>query len=144
MAALTQDMPRTFRLTPNTQDEWEAVADASAVIHAGAACVRDTTDGGPIPYSGTGTSGFAGFALDGATTGEWLRLRRRGQVEMAVTGTVAQSSMGALVYATSDNDFTLTSTDNLPIGKIVGIVATGALAVNKVLVEFEADTHTSR
>jgi hypothetical protein len=72
---------------------------------------------------------FVGFSLEGKTSAatngaDTVKVRQGGVVELAV-GSVAQANVGAMAYASDDGTFTLVSTSNSGIGRIVHVVASG-------------------
>ena len=143
MTALAADKRRVYRLTSSTLDELNEILAASTTVYAGSTIEIDATAGGPTAYDGTGTQ-FGGFALEGGATGDSIRVRKRGQIELSLNDTIAQTHVGDTVYAETDDDtFGVTVGSNLPIGKIAAVLTTGALGTNNCLVEFEAVTHSS-
>lgn len=72
---------------------------------------------------------FAGFAQStvdnsaGAAGEKNVRVRTRGRVILSVTGVTAVTDEGATVYASDDDTFTLTSTSNTAIGKVVRYIS---------------------
>jgi hypothetical protein len=83
---------------------------------------------------------FAGFALDtfdntGKAAGATLvQVKSSGMIVLTVTGLATTTALGASVYASADNTFTLTSTSNSLVGK-VHRVESGA---TKAVVSFDA------
>ena len=103
MAALTADTARTYEagIEPVIND---ITAVASTTTYEGS-CM-ELESGLASPYDGTGSTGFAGFAL-------------RGIVSTASGGEKVR--VVSLVYATDDNTFTVTVADpvTIPIGKVL-------------------------
>jgi hypothetical protein len=111
---------------------------ASDIVYEGAA-VGDAAD------AGTGTDGYAhpidasdvflGFAdskadnSSGAAGAINCRVRQRGAVSLAVTGVTGTSDVGATVYCTDDNTFTLTASGGIAIGKIIRHVSSTTVIV---------------
>ena len=121
MAALTADTARTYEagIAPVIND---ITAVASTTTYEGS-CM-ELESGLASPYDGTGSTGFAGFALRGivstASGGEKVRVVSQGVVTLDVVDSSA-ASVGSLVYATDDNTFTVTVADpvTIPIGKVL-------------------------
>lgn len=140
MAALTEDLARKFK---NTYDVGDAVypVKAAAVIHTGAALVKDKFGLiSPVNAADPDDATFAGFAAvrvdnalgeDKAIQG---KVYERGTVRLTVAGSAA-SADGTAVFATTDNDFTVTATDNLSVGILRMQTAAGS---TDWWVEFEA------
>lgn len=67
--------------------------------------------------------GFADAVADNsavATNGAIsVRVRQKGTVQLSVTSVAAVTDVGSTVYATDGNAFTLASTGNVAIGKII-------------------------
>lgn len=72
---------------------------------------------------------FAGFAIStvdnstGAAGAVNVRVRNRGRVILSVAGVTAVTDEGSTVYASDDDTFTLTSTSNTAIGKVVRYIS---------------------
>ena len=83
---------------------------------------------------------FEGFALvdtdnsNGSAGSIRVHHKRKGRVELPITGVSAQTDHGTAVFAVDDDTFTLSSTSNSLIGVIVEYVS-GTTAV----VYFDAD-----
>ena len=122
MTTLAANTPRDFVLG-ETQD---LPVIASDIIYEGAA-VGENGSGYFRPL--VATDPFAGFAQSkadnsaGAAGAINVRVKTRGRVILAVTGVTAVTDEGSTVYAADDNDFTLTSTSNTAIGKVVRYIS---------------------
>jgi hypothetical protein len=125
MAALTVQTPRTFEI-PNRTFQDYAVA-TSATIYEGSA-LSDTgsaTTGTNVAESLVAGENFMGFAnanVISALAGATINVVTSGTVKLVVTGVTA-ASLGAEVYASDGNTFTLTSTSNSAIGRVVKIIS---------------------
>jgi hypothetical protein len=124
MTNLTDNLPRSTR---GNLEIIALIVAASTTVYAGAA-VQEHTDGGAINGTGAGTT-FAGIAREkgvgGATIGSNPRIEviGRGQVRLpvVVAGNVLRTNVGATVYITDGNLFTLDSTGAQAIGKVVEV-----------------------
>jgi poly-gamma-glutamate capsule biosynthesis protein CapA/YwtB (metallophosphatase superfamily) len=82
---------------------------------------------------------FVGFVHEkcdnaaGAAAAKNVKIKSRGYVTLAVTGVTAVTDVGSTVYASDDDTFTLASTGNSSIGKIVRYISS-----TTVVVYFEA------
>jgi hypothetical protein len=76
---------------------------------------------------------FAGFALEnvlGTTDGAVkVAVQSRGLAQLSVTS-VAVTNNGAVVYASDDGTFVLTSTGNSPMGRVHRFVSSGIAVVS--------------
>lgn len=111
---------------------------AADIIYEGSAV-------GEIPSTGVGhvrpiVSGatpdiFHGFADEtvdnsaGAAAAKSVRVRSQGIVQLAVANEPANNWLGATVYASDDDTFTFTSTNNVSIGKAIRKVSAGVYMV---------------
>lgn len=88
---------------------------------------------------------FAGFATRkadnsaGAAGAISVNVKQRGKIQLAVTGVTAVTDEGSAVYASDDNTFTLTSSGNTAIGKIIRYISS-----TTCIVYFEALSVASR
>lgn len=124
MSALTADSPRVFEHGHDSfKNEFNVVA--SGKIYDGSAVGLTTGGNARALVAGDPFAGFASEGVDnstGAAGAKRVKVGRKGVVKLAVTGvTGVLSDIGATVYASSDNDFTLTSTSNTAIGKVARI-----------------------
>lgn len=135
--ALSKDSPRLFRGAVTAPDILEPVVNAD-IVYLGAAL----SDAGGAGVVGplVGTEVFRGFAMAnrdnsaGAAGALKVPVRRKGEVYLAIAGTLAQTDIGVTVYASDDGTFTKTATANCAIGKLVEFVST-----THGWVAFEAD-----
>lgn len=127
MATLAADTPRVFELG----DINELVA--STAIYEGAfVCAVKANGTGAAGSVAISTHSFAGVAERAAASGANVRVKTRGKVVMPVTGASA-ASVGAIVYASTDNDLTLTASTNVPVGYV-----SRHISGTSCLVEFSA------
>lgn len=117
--ALSADKPRKFDsgVDPMFND---LPVQASTTVYSGGALSHDSNgDVGPLAASET----FVGFAeqqLANTTAGaKSVRVRQKGIIQLTVTGVDDANDIGATVYATDDNTFTLTASGGVSVGKVV-------------------------
>jgi hypothetical protein len=100
----------------------------AAVIYNGAVCTHDTTTGEIEPFDGTETNRFVGWHFGDKVTGNASGARNRAMIRrggfivrnLAVTGLAnTAADYGALVYAADDGTYTLTSTGNKLVGRVI-------------------------
>ena len=124
MAALAKDTARTYEcgVEPVLND---IQVLAGATIYEGSVVEDESGNGYAKPFDGTGTSGFLGFAYRGINNSSGnsgdvnVRLMSQGIIKMPVVGASGVTDVSQVVYADADdNTLTLTSTDNMPIGKV--------------------------
>lgn len=97
----------------------DIIYEGAAVGENGAGYFRPLVAGDPF-------AGFADRRCDnsaGAAGAERVRVRYRGRTILSVVGVTAVTDEGATVYASDDDTFTLTSTDNSAIGKITRYIS---------------------
>lgn len=117
MTTLAADKARNFELG----DIQELPMIANDIIYEGAA-VGDNGSGLARPL--VAADPFLGFAertadnSAGAASAKNVRVRTRGQVQLAVVGASSAADVSETVYASDDDTFTLTSTSNTAIGKV--------------------------
>ncbi|MCU0839755.1 MAG: cytoplasmic protein [Rhodospirillales bacterium] len=137
MTTLAKNAPRDFVLG-DTQD---LPVIASDIIYEGAA-VGENGSGYFRPLvAGDPFAGFAQSQADnsaGAAGAINVRVKSCGRIVLSVTGVTAVTDEGSTVYAADDNDFTLTSTNNTAIGKVVRYISS-----TNVEVYFEAASFRS-
>lgn len=129
MTALAKDTSRIVHRDPH--DEKFQVKTATT-IYAGSALVTEAADGYARPLAASLTNPvFLGFALEGvvnagASGAKLVLVSQEGDVEVAlagVTGGTGVIDIGVTVYMADDGTgFTLTSTNNVAIGKVVNYV----------------------
>lgn len=119
MATLAADKVRPFELT-GTPDLNDLPVVATDIIYEGAAVGDSSGLARPL----VALDAFLGFAerqcdnSAGAASAKNVRVRSRGFVQLPVTGAASADDVGATVYASDDDTFTLTSTGNSSIGKV--------------------------
>lgn len=117
MTTLAADKARNFELG----DLQDLPMIASDIIYEGAA-VGDNGSGLARPL--VAADPFLGFAertadnSAGAASALRVRVRTRGQVQLAVTGAASAADVSETVYASDDDTFTLTAGSNTAIGKV--------------------------
>jgi hypothetical protein len=117
MATLAADKARNFELG-YLQD---LPMIGSDIIYEGAA-VGDNGSGLARPL--VAADPFLGFAertadnSAGAASALRVRVRTRGQVQLAVTGAASAADVSETVYASDDDTFTLTAGSNTALGKV--------------------------
>ncbi|MBL8752264.1 MAG: hypothetical protein JNK15_03100 [Planctomycetes bacterium] len=117
MTNLTESTPRTFRGARDI-----VVMAAAGVLHAGA-MVEEDGSGTLQNLTGAGTT-FVGCALQSASAAaDRIEVADRATVRLTVAKATnwAATDVGATVYASDGNAFTLVSTSNQTIGKVVEI-----------------------
>lgn len=133
MTTLAKDALRDYELGHIN----ELPVIASDIIYTGAA-VGDNASGYARPLvAGDKFKGFADTKADnsGGAAGEInVRVRARGRIKLAISG-LAVGDLGKLVYASDDNTFTLTSTNNSKVGFVYRFVSSGV-----GIVEFDTVT----
>ena len=94
---------------------------ATDIVYEGAACGLSSGYARPLVAADV-FLGFAALKADnsaGSAGAINVRVQQRGTVELSVVGVSAVTDYGDTVYASDDDTFTLTSTSNTAIGKIV-------------------------
>ena len=127
MSILTKDVTRVYELG----DINELPVAAGELIYQGAV----------IGYNSSGyvrnlnnTDNFAGFAEDhidnstGLDGAKRIRIRKRGSILLEITG-ITLTDLGRAVYATNNNNFTLSPTNAVYVGQISKIEASGTAVV---------------
>jgi len=131
MTTLAADKSRVYEIH-GTEFDTDLPAVASDIIYEGAA-VGENGSGYFRPL--VAADPFAGFALvncnnaSGAAGAVPIHLRAQGVIILSVTGVTAVTDEGSTVYAADDDDFTLTSTSNTAIGKIIRYISGTQVAV---------------
>lgn len=137
MATLAADVKREYESEPTLVIN-DLPVIASDIIYEGAA-VGDNASGYMRPLvAGDPFRGFAARRVDnssGSAGDKSATLRQEGIVRLAVTGATAVTDVGAIVYATDDDTFTLTGGAATPIGRVHRWVSS-----TTCLVAFRAET----
>jgi len=103
---------------------------AAAIRHYEGTCVFITSAGHSSNVTATGANKFAGICAvecdnsAGAAGDKRVEVIRRGLIRVTTSGLTQASLFGVTLYASDDNTFTLTSTNNVAIGKIVEVIST--------------------
>lgn len=133
MTTLAANSARDFELG----DINELPVIASDIIYEGSA-VGDNASGYARPLvAGDKFKGFAESKADnssGAAGDVLVRCRAKGRVSLAISGLVV-GDLGKRVYASDDNVFTLTATNNSEVGFVYRFVSSGV-----GIVEFDTIT----
>jgi len=133
LATLAADKPRSYELG----DLNDIAVIASDIIYEGAAvgAVKGTGHARPL----AATDKFVGFAASkadnsaGAAAAINVTVRKRGQVQLSVSGAVI-TDVGQPVYATDDDTFVFLPTGGVFIGSVKRFVSSGV-----VVVEYDID-----
>ncbi len=118
MTALTNDTNRVFEV--NNDSNAVALA-AGTKVFQGSLIGKTTTGYGRALEAGDTAMGFAKDNVDNTdgTDGEKIvEVKSMGKVSLFISG-LTIADIGKDVYASDDNTFTLTSTDNSKVGKII-------------------------
>ncbi|MCG8434459.1 MAG: cytoplasmic protein [Gammaproteobacteria bacterium] len=122
MTTLAADEPRRYEL--GDVEEFDVIADDT--IFEGAAVGETATGSRPL-VAGDTFQGFAEQRADntgGSAGDKRVRVRQHGKVQLPV-GSLVLTDVGAPVYASDDNTFTLTEGANSHIGRVVRFVTAG-------------------
>ena len=124
--SLTKGVARTYGAGVN---EYMIKSPVRAAVHIfEGSAVSSPADGYCRPLTAAAAEGFRGFAEEGfdntaagAANGDGQTLlRKKGTVLLDVVGVSGEGDIGADVYASDDDTFTLSAgTNNVKIGKIV-------------------------
>jgi len=140
MTTLAKNQPRAFE----EGEINDLPVIANDIIYEGAAVGESSTTGTFRPLvAGDNFAGFATRKADntavGAAAGDVnVNVKQKGKIQLSVTGVTGVTDEGSTVYASDDDTFTLSSTSNSAIGKIIRYV-TGTT----VIVAFEAVSRRS-
>lgn len=128
MATLATDKQRPYELG----DLNSLPMVATDIIYEGAAVGIEAASGNARPLNAG--DAFAGFCIQNAdnATGSAgdvrVQVKTHGEVQLPVTN-VAATDIGKPVYASDDDTFVLTATNNSYIGKVKRFVSTGVAVV---------------
>lgn len=118
MATLAKDKVRQFR---NTAPAIELPAVATDILYRGSAAGDSSGTVRPLS-AGDAFLGFIDANADnasGSASAIGVSVIPDGEVYLSVTSVASTDDIGATVYASDDDTFTLASTSNSSIGKIV-------------------------
>lgn len=105
---------------------------ASDIIYKGS-LVGDNASGYARPLvAGDPLLGIAEETVDNSAGGagaKTVKVRQQWAMQVSVTGVTGVGNVGATVYASDDDTFTLTSTSNTAIGKIIRFVGSTTVCV---------------
>jgi hypothetical protein len=121
MSTLAQDKIRKYEAS-NSETFNDLPVIASDIIYEGAAVGLDGSTGARPLVAADKFVGFAVRQCDnsaGAAGAKQVRLRRSGAVQIPVTGVDGVDDLSKQVYASDDDTFTLTSSSNSKIGRVI-------------------------
>jgi hypothetical protein len=130
MTTLAQDKRRDYGAVSKVPGSADVIADD--IIYEGAAVGESATAGTARPLVAADV--FLGFAFrkadnaGGLVSAIKVELVVMGVITLPITS-VALANVGEPVYASDDDVFTLASTGNSPVGKVVEVPATGTARV---------------
>lgn len=128
MTTLAKDSPRAYEIGERA----ELPVVASDIIYEGAA-IGDNASGYARPLvAGDPFWGFAERKADnsaGAAGDINVLVKTRGEIVLAVTGVTGVGDVGETVYASDDDTFTLASTSNTAIGKVMRHISSTSCVV---------------
>lgn len=132
MTTLAANKLRDYQM--GDKEEYPVIADD--IIYQGAA-VGENGSGFSRPLqAGDPFQGFAEAMADnsGGTAGAInVNVKKRGNIQLAISGLAVTANDRPVVYASDDDTFTLTASTNSPIGHVSRWIATGV-----AVVEFDA------
>jgi hypothetical protein len=137
MATLAANKSRAYDLEPREYNELPVIA--SDIIYEGAAVGESVSTGTARPLVAADT--FLGFCVEnvdnsaGSAAAKNVKLLTVGSVWLTVTNGDNINDVGDTVYASDDDTFTMASTGNTAIGKLIRYDAS---RTHKSLVRFEA------
>lgn len=121
MTTLAADLSRDYEVNEDPIFN-DLPVIASDIIYEGAA-VGDNASGNARPHvQGDPFWGFADQKVDnssGSAGDKNVRVRQQGTVKLVVASVASIADVGEAVYAIDDNSFTLVTTSNTQIGKVV-------------------------
>ncbi len=123
MATLGKDKPRQYELNGGDPVYNEIDIIASDTVFAGAAVGESSSTGTGRPL--VAGDNFLGFCVEncanetGSASAKRIKLRPKGRVWLTVTNGDNINDYGDTVYASDDDTFTMASTSNSAIGKLV-------------------------
>ena len=130
MTTLAADKPRNYGAVSKVPGTADVIA--ADIIYEGAAVGESATAGTARPLVAADV--FLGFAFRKADNSAGLvsaikvELVVMGVIELPIAA-VALADLGAAVYASDDDTFTLASTGNTQIGKVAEVPSTGIARV---------------
>ena len=127
--ALTKDTQLTFEIG----DVNAFLVAAATKIFKGSAVGMPTGTGSVTPLIAGDV--FVGFAEDSADNSAGqegdvsVRVRRKGNIKATIAGLTIDTDAGTDVYMSDENTFTLTSTSNTFIGRLIRVEAGGTQGI---------------
>jgi hypothetical protein len=125
--ALSADTPRAYELG----DMNDLPVKASTTIYEGAAVGLSSGYARGL-VAGDEFQGFATKKADnssGDAAAINVRVKKKGCIQLPVTGVSGVTDVGDTVYASADGTFTLTSSGNSAIGKIIRYISSTTVVV---------------
>jgi hypothetical protein len=126
MTTLARNEPRAYE--PGDIEEYGAAVD---ILYEGAAVGTSSGFGRPLQAGDP----FVGFCFEkcdnsaGSAGDKRVKVRERGTIVLAVVGVTGITDVGAPVYASDDDTFTLTASTNSLIGHVARRIAGATCAV---------------
>lgn len=123
MANLAKDTPRVFEIAGN--EYWNDLPQAAEKSYEGSAMSVNASGYSRMLNVADTVEGFAGILEKtsdnsaGAAGDRNVRLRQKGIAKLTVVGASAVTNLNDAVYASDGNTFTLSSTGNIQIGKVI-------------------------
>lgn len=138
MATLSVDTPRAYESGGTHPDYNEVPIIASDTVYLGAAVGESSSTGTGRPL--VAGDNFMGFCIEtcinetGAAAAKNIKVLKTGKAWLTVTNGDNINDYGDTVYASDDATFTMASTSNSSIGKLIRYDS----GTSKCLVQFEA------
>lgn len=134
MTTLAKNAVRDFEIGDNNDlpvIAGDIIYEGAAVGENGSGYFRPLVAGDP--FAGFATRKADNSAVGAAAGDVNVNVIQKGKIELDVVGVTGVTDEGSTVYASDDNTFTLSSTNNSAIGKIVRWISS-----TKCIVAFEA------
>lgn len=126
MAAST-DQVKLFDYVSQGREKVGTVV-AGQTLWSDTAVFSDAAAGGFTGVINAGANPFVGFTRENYVAATTARVSAKLRVELTITGTA--TSVGAIVYASDNNTFTFTSTNNTRIGVAAQFQTTNTFLVD--------------
>lgn len=130
MTTLAADSIRTYEAGANDIFN-DLPAVATDILYEGSAAGMSSGYARPL-VAGDSFAGFVHRQCDnsaGAAGAKNVKVRQKGHIIAAVVGVTAVTDVGSTVYMSDDNVFTLSSTSNSSIGKIIRWISSTSCVV---------------
>lgn len=125
--AATTDQVKLYNFREAGRETTGTVVTAQT-LYNDTAVFSDASAGGYTAVINAGANPFVGFSVDRYAAGETARVVTKCRVRLTITGTA--TSVKAIVYASDNNTFTFTSTNNTRIGIAAQYVTTNTFDVD--------------